>query len=260
MATAKKADKRKNPPNSGNRIHGDLESFVTQVWLPRIQAANTSWKIDEGNWRLHIRPFWGPHRLDAIQPQAVEDWLNIFAAKTYSPSTRNRILSTMRSIFRAACDNGYLNWHSSPLAGLKTPPINKRRPQVPDRAIIEDLLARLRNGEEPAAKAILLMLLTNAGKAGVLRARWEDLAPDGESIFIHAARGNPRLLILPPEAKTLIGSLKSRGVSPWLFPARDKSKPLNDVFGYWNGLRTALGMPGLLIKDVQTALRGFNIE
>ena len=39
--------------------------------------------------------------------------------------------------------------------------------------------------------------------------------------------------------------------SPWIFPGRDKTRPLSDVYDYWRKVRTELGLGATRIHDLR---------
>lgn len=160
--------KAKSAPPLKGGSGPDMETFVNNVWLPAMRADNSSWKIDEGIWKRHIRPFWGPHKLSETRATAISEWLGIFENGKYAVSTRNRILCTLKSIFKAAGQNGYLD--ASPLAGIKCLKTSKRDSVNLTEADLREIITALKEDRNQEAAAILLMIFTGAAKRIILNA------------------------------------------------------------------------------------------
>lgn len=224
--------------------------FVTASWLPHIQAHNASWKLAKNICKNHILPEFGSKRLTSITTDDVQKWLACTEKPTCAPSTYNRRLQVLKSIFRLARENGLLI--ESPTSGIHTKRIKKTRWPSLDRAHLFLLQAALEDSPKVEAKAIALLLFTGARKNEILRARWENLFLQ-EGVLLVSRVGIPpyRRIWLSAEAQAIFRTIPRHPDSPWIFPGRDNAKPISDIFWFWKGLRSELGLDTLSIRDLR---------
>lgn len=98
----------------------------------------------------------------------------------------------------------------------------------------------------------LALLLTGAHKNEILTARWENLFLD-ENLLLAPRKGTAtwRRIWLSPEAREIFRRIPRQAGSPWIFPGRDKAKPISDIFLFWKELRAELGLEDLSIRDLR---------
>lgn len=96
------------------------------------------------------------------------------------------------------------------------------------------------------------MLLTDARKNEILKAKWEDV--DWENKRLRSpreVRGELRFIELPEEAITLLEGLKRDSDGDWIFPGRKLNQPITDIYQYWNRLRNELGVLQMKMEDLR---------
>ena len=234
-------------PLSGARQ--DLRSFVDEVWLPWAQESQTSWRLSKHIADQHIIPVFGAMRLEQIRPEAVRAWLDGLERKNFALTTRNRFLCVFKTICNVAIKAGRLS--SSPAGAVacgRPERAEQRLLPLPD---MRRILHALENSRRMEAAIILLLLYTGASKSVILRARHEDLFLEENLLLHRSANGRARSILLPSEAVELARGLPKDASSPWLFPGRDRNRPLSDIFLFWNELRSDCGLSGLLLRDAQ---------
>ncbi|MBD5137537.1 MAG: tyrosine-type recombinase/integrase [Lachnospiraceae bacterium] len=227
-----------------------MEEFVSAAWLPHVQAHKASWKIDEHTARNHILPVFGGKPIASITEADIRQWLTGYEKQRCALSTRNRRLHVLKSIFNFAVEKGLLE--EAPTAKIRSKRIKKTRWPSLDRKYLSSLLDALNKSPKKEAKAITLLLLTGAHKSEIIKARWENLFLE-EGVLLVPRAGMPpyRRIWLSTEAKEILRSIPRRADSPWIFPGRNVSKPLSDIFLFWKELRTELGLEALSIRDLR---------
>lgn len=227
-----------------------LAGFVSATWLPHIKARKASWQFEANIARNHILPVFGAQRLAAITRADVERWLAEFARRKSAPSTRNRRLHVLKSIFSLAVEKGLLS--TAPTRGIQTPRVKKTCWPSLDTAHLSFLLDALSRSPKREARAIALLLLTGARKNEILHARWEHLFLE-EGLLLAPRVGTPpyRKIWLSAEAREIFRAIPRHQDSPWVFPGRDSDKPVSDIFLFWKELRAELGLEALSIRDLR---------
>ena len=84
----------------------NLDSFVSDVYLPHVQLRKRSWKVDARIARQHLSPAFGDRTLPDISRSEVEDWLQDLSNQGLAPATCNRILAVFKSICSLAVLHG----------------------------------------------------------------------------------------------------------------------------------------------------------
>lgn len=233
----------------GTQEPPSLADFVRAAWLPHIRTRKASWKLDENIAKNHILPVFGLKRLDAITEADVRRWLAGFERQNSAPATRNQRFHVLKGIFDLAVERGVLT--AAPTRQIRCARVAKTRWPSLDREHLSFLLGILHKSDRREARALAL-LLTGAHKNEILTARWENLFLD-ENLLLAPRTGTAvwRRIWLSPEAREIFQSIPRQAGSPWVFPGRDKTKPISDIFLFWKELRAELGLEGLSIRDLR---------
>lgn len=242
--------------NSGeqNVFCPDLPTFVSRVWLPFIRSARHSWRVDERISRQHILPFFGASRFSDITAARVREWLTTLESGRFAVSTRNRIVCVFKDIIKLAAAKNYLD--ASGLDEVRCAPENRRAATQIESGALDDLLERLAASDRPEARAILLLLLTGAGKTEILAARWENFRPREKRLSVFSQSGKKRVLDLSDAALATLDAIPRVPGSPWIFPGKNKKRPMSQLFSYWKRLREECGLRDVRIRDLSHALDG----
>lgn len=192
----------------------------------------------------------GSKRITSISGTDVRQWLTDYEKHKCALSTRNRRLHVLKSIFRLAVENGLLS--ESPTDGILTKRVKKTRWPSLDREHLTLLMGALNRSTKREAKVIALLLLTGARKNELLHARWENLFLQEGTLLVSCAGAHAyRKIWLSAEAQKIFHAIPKEKNSPWIFPGRDGTKPISDIFLYWKELREELGLKALSIRDLR---------
>lgn len=226
------------------------EDVARDLYLPHIRLRKRSWQVDERILRQHILPTFAARQLHDISRTDVERWLAFLAAKGLAPATCNRILSVFKSLCSFAVACGLLPL--SPCMGVASFQIRQLRERYLTQAEARRLLQALRASPRPEARALQLLLLTGARKSEILTARWEHVHLERHLLTVPLSKSNrPRHIVLSDEAMHIIRNLPRRPGCPWLFPGGSSSRPLADIYLFWNRLRRQLGLADVRIHDLR---------
>lgn len=231
-------------------INPKLADFIESEWNPYIRQAKMSWKVDERIARDHIVPYFEGRKLKDISSEGVKVWYHFLMSKGLAISTCNRILYVLKNIFKFAVGRGFFEKSANPLQDVHWVKTKKERPIQLENKVVHVLYDSLLQSDRMEANVILLMLYTGASKSEIIRARWNNYFPEKNLLLIRNEETRKiKKLWLSEEAKDLISSRDETLDSPWIFPGRDKSKPLSDIFLFWDELRKQFDLKFLKINE-----------
>lgn len=171
-----------------------------------------------------------------------------------TPSTVNRYLASLSSVFNFALEHEIVNEH--PMKGGKVRKLGEANART--RILSPDEEGRLLDAAKASKWPMLHLFLrvcmtTAARKSEVLRLRWQDVRlADSIAVVDKTKNGRPRALPLVAEVKLALEAAKK--VRPLVgdfvfFDERDPSRPKN-ITPAWNACREAAG----LLKDRDNVL------
>ena len=169
-----------------------LADFVASRYLPFIRENKRSRKANLGNLKRHILPHHSSYRLSAITSDVLNKWADTLTLVGLSYSSRFRLFWLTKYVLNCA------------------------KPVLLDTSEVLRILKLLKNYRHRAsANAIHLILLTNANKAEILNARWQDVDfKQGTLTTDKTFTGRSRLIHLNNEALKLIHGLPRRDDVP----------------------------------------------
>ena len=249
-------DSGRHTPDSAN-----LDTFVSNIYLPHVKLRKRSWRVDERIARQHLSPTFGARELADIQRREVEAWLHGLSSSGLAPATCNRILAVFKSICSLAGTHGLLPAGQSPCSDVLPFKIHTLRERYLTQDEARRLMRELEKSERPEAAAIRLLLLTGARKSEVLKARWEHVRLDLRLLIVPLSKsGKPRHIPLSDEAIAVIRAIPRVPGCPWLFPGHAPGKPLSDLYLFWNRLRRGLGLADVRIHDLRHTFASFLVN
>lgn len=118
------------------------------------------------------------------------------------------------------------------------------------------LLDALNKSIKREAGAIARLRLRVAHKCAIIKARWESLFQDDGVLLAPRAGTHPyRKIGLSPDAKEIFRSPPTQPGSPWIFPLRDLTGPVSDIFLFRKRIQTELRLEALSIRVADWRLR-----
>lgn len=225
--------------------------------------------------KRHVEPAIGTRQFDVIARDEIKR-LHTKVGRG-SPTTANRCLEFVASMFKAAADAGHVPEGTNPARGLKAFKETKR-----ERFLTGEELAKLGEAlrvaettgipyEPPAragkqlkhvptnivptvidahtAAALRLLIFSGARLREILHARWGDIDL-GRGLLTVFSKTGKRHIVLPAPALEILSSLP-RSNSPFVFASSDPAKPKADLNRPWRGVRRLAGLDGLRIHDLR---------
>ena len=226
--------------------------------------------------RRHVGPAIGSRQLDAITHAEVKR-LHAKVGRT-SPTTANRCLEFIGSIYKAAYLAGHVAEGTNPARNIKAYKEHKR-----ERFLSHEELARLgeaihvaettgipyeppqRPGkkhkhvptnvpptiiDQHTAAALRLLIFTGARLREILHAKWEQIDLQRGLLTVFGKTGQ-RHIFLPAPAVEILAALPRAG-SPYVFPSEESpAKPKADLNRPWRGIRRMAGLADLRIHDLR---------
>ena len=235
--------------------------LVHDRYLSHAESYKRSWKNDELLLRLHIVPELGALCLDEIGGKHITDLLRNKRLEGYTPATRNRLLTLIRTIFNLAIRWKIPGASDNPTLGIAMVPEHFR-----ERYLTRDETHRLLESlsldeNRSAAQIILLLLLTGARRSEITKSKWENLDLDQGTLFVPISKtGKPRRLILNAEAVTILRSLRPIAGNPYLLPSQKTERPFTSLHAHWKRIRERAGLENLRVHDLRHSYASFLIN
>lgn len=227
-----------------------FEDFALKLYLPYAEKHKRSHGDDESKLRVHLFKVFGHKRLDKISRYDVEIYLAGIAS-SHCSATSNRHLALLSRMFNLAIGWGVID--KSPCAGIKK--LAERNHVGRDFKAHE--IQALRNAwskdaNQQAAKVLDLLLFTGLRLREVLHARWENVDLETGCIYLPLTKsGKARHVALNDVAKDILVNIQREADSPWVFPGKNPSKPVNNINNAWQRALKLAGIGHARIHDLR---------
>ena len=170
-----------------------------------------------------------------------------------TPYQANRVRALLSKMFSLAVGWG---WRAdNPVKGVEKFGEEKR-----DRWLKDDELARLfavldGHGNQRAANAVRLLLLTGARRSEVLKATWDQFDFE-RGVWRKPAHTTKQKrtehLPLSGQAMALLSAIREDGAdSQYVFPGKAPGKPLTDIKKFWQGVLVEAGIEDAHLHDLR---------
>ena len=229
-----------------------LRAFVEDRYLPFVQTYKRSWQTDETVLRVHVLPHLGSLFLDEITTERIIDIVATMQGNDYAPGTIGRVIVILRFLFNLARKWNVLKGNENAAVGIPVPP-DVQRTRFLDKNEIERLVeALVRDENQVAAKAILLLLLTGARRNEVTHARWEHVDLKSSTLFVPLSKsGKPRYVLLNADAVEVLKSVPQLPGNPYVFPSPITGRPCASLHFPWHRIRTEAELSDVRLHDLR---------
>lgn len=237
----------------------NMEDFFNKYYLPKARHRKRSWEVDIRLYRKYIAPVFGQKSLAEIKSRKIENWLIGLAQKGLQANTCNRVLA----ILKAICSSAVLgNWiTTSPCVAVSPLKDLPRQERFLTREEAIRLKTRLEQENTPASRVLLLLLLTGARKSEILKAKWENVDLEKQILTVPISKsGKSRYISLSSQVCEIISAMRanaSQQGSQWLFPGRNRNRPLKNIQASWQKIRAELGLGSVRIHDLRHSFASF---
>ena len=245
-------------------------SHPEQAWLRPGTIRNYRSLLNQ-----HLEPALGNRRLDKIGRDEVARLHKVVGARM--PSTANRCLELIGSLYRAAAEGGLVAEGTNPAKGLKAYKEVRRERYLSPMELTrlgEAIRAAETEGipyEMPTVKpgkkakhvpksrqpyridpftaaAFRLLIFSGARLREILHAKWTDLDLNRVLLTIYGKTGR-RHIVLPAAAVAVIEGLDR--VGEYVISSAHPQKPKADLARPWKSIRQRAGLTGLRIHDLR---------
>lgn len=238
-----------------------LSQFVQERYLPFVRTYKNSWQTDETVLRIHILPKLGALALDEIKADAISDLINAMREDGYASGTMNRVIVILRYIYNLARKWKVPGGIENPAAGLSAGPDVQR-----NRFLSEDEAERLVRSihvdeNQPAARAIMLLLLTGARRNEVTFAKWDYIDWKNKTLLVPKSKsGRARVIALNQSAIALLTATQRVDGNPYIFPSSVTGRPPASLFFPWDRIRQRAGLENLRLHDLRHSFASFLVN
>jgi len=170
----------------------------------------------------------------------------------YAPGTIARVIVILRYLFNLARKWNVLRGNENPAAGIPVPP-DVQRNRFLDKNEIERLVeALVRDENQVAAKAILLLLLTGARRNEITHACWEHVNLKSSTLLVPLSKsGKSRYVFLNAAATEVLRSVPRLPTNPYVFPSPITGRPCASLHFPWHRIRTEAGLSDVRLHDLR---------
>ena len=235
------------------------------VWctLSFAQFASEYWKRSEKYWkpltvkghesyfRKRMLPAFGKIHLTDIDTPTISRWFDELSS-TY-PGSANRALSLLSTMMNRAEQWGYRPKESNPCTGIV-----KNKPRKIERYLSAEELARLNHVLEQEKRshpfyvgAIRLLLLTGCRRGEIENLCWAQVGRD--HITLLDSKTGPRKVLLSPEARNILASLKrKRGrCRKYVLSRKANAQSIYELRDFWIRIRAECGIGDVRLHDLR---------
>jgi len=238
-----------------------LNEFVRDYYLPHVTRSKRSWKTDETILRIHVLPVLGVVFLDEIRGDAIERILTHLTAERYSSGTTNRVVIVLRHAFNLA-----IKWQipfvlKNPTDGIRlAADVTRERFLSVDEA--RQLVAAIEADQnEPARRAIMLLLLTGARRHEITQTRWEHVNWQRKVLVVPLSKsGKSRAIALNDSALRLLGETPRIVGNPYIFPSSKTGRPCASLHFPWDRIRKRAGLLDFRLHDLRHSFASFLVN
>ena len=229
-----------------------LRTFVEERYIPFVQTYKRSWQTDETVLRVHVLRPLGPLFLDEITTEHIINIVATMRSNNYAPGTIGRVIVILRYLFNLARKWNVLRGNENPAVGIPVPP-DVQRNRFLDKSEIERLVEVLvRDENQVAAKAIMLLLLTGARRNEITHACWEHVNLKSSTLFVPLSKsGRSRYVFLDAAAIDVLRSVPRLSGNPYVFPSPVTGRPCASLHFPWHRIRTEAGLSDVRLHDLR---------
>ena len=238
-----------------------LGEFVRDYYLPHVIRSKRSWKTDETILRIHVLPVLGAAFLDEIRADAIDRILTRLTANNYSSGTTNRVVIVLRHAYNLA-----IKWQmpfvvKNPTDGIRlAADVTRERFLSVDEA--RQLIAAIEADQnEPARRAIMVLLLTGARRNEITQARWEYINWQKKVLLVPLSKsGKSRAVALNELALRLLRETPRILGNPYVFPSGKTGRPCASLHFPWDRIRKRAGLLELRLHDLRHSFASFLVN
>jgi len=227
---------------------------LCKIYIDRHVRFMRSSKEETRRINRHILSRWEKAQVTAITAVDIQ---KAHAEITKSgPVEANRVILIYQRIINRGKQWGLLpREFYNPVVDVIQHPERKR-----DRWVNPDEMPRLLNAinnvdNHYVRAALWMYLLTGTRKQELLKARRSDLDIYQKTLhLLETKNGKDRYIQLSDVAIEILKNLPTKPNNPYLFPGRNRGRPLTNIYGSWETVREEAGLGDVTIHDLRRTL------
>jgi integrase len=179
---------------------------------------------------------------------------------SHSAATANRHLALLSKMFRMGVSWSRID--RNPCPGITKFREPQQRTDCLSHEDMQKMLQAMESEKNLQAKtALKLLLLSGTRREEALQSRWEDIDLDAALWYLPKTKnGKTRHVLLNLEAVELLRNHPRIDGSPWVFPGRDPSKPLNNPRKAFSRILAAANLPHMKIHGLRHAFASLAVS
>ncbi|SKC66125.1 Site-specific recombinase XerD [Burkholderia sp. CF099] len=205
-----------------------FKQYAEDIYIPHAIAHKRSAKDDISKLRMHMYSSFGNRKLSSLTAHEISTYHGKIK-QSHSIAYANRHLALVKRMLGLAVTWNHLSVNAA--TGIKLFKEGNSRQTYLSKDEARRVVAAMNNDKNPIACAALkIMLLTGVRRQEALSAQWANVDLNaGVWLLPHTKSGRPRHVQLSDAAILVLQELHRRtGNSIFVFPGRDRTKPLQD--------------------------------
>lgn len=232
---------------------------LTQLWeefvkseLPLKKAATQ--RDYTSLWQRLIKPKLGAKRVQEITRREVGTFHKGLASRPYQA---NRALAVLSRLMNLAEKWDWRQQGTNPckFVGKFKESSRERYLNAEEIANVSAVIKHMSATGEitpDAGNLLILLLLTGARKSELANAEWEWVGDERKVITLPDSKTGPRPLYISDAAAVVLERQRTqRDGSKYIFPGRDRDKPIHNLRKPWLRVCEAAGLSGIRIHDLR---------
>jgi integrase len=226
---AKKLERKLKTQSMENSLFGLTQiPFIDDVWDKYLSWAKhhkKSWNKDLQRWQMHVQPYLGGKKMDAISGYDIHFVVKRMRLKrNYAPATIKHVIVLVKRIYNWAIDMDLYSGEN-PASKIKLPKLNNEITECLTKEEINRLLKTLDNWvNQRAALLVKFALYTGMRRGEVFNLKWENVDLENGWIYLLDTKGGKdSYLPISDEAIHILKEAKKHLTypeCPYAFPNR----------------------------------------
>ena len=229
---------------------------MLDAYFAEIRHSARTWKALRAMVDLDLPVEWRHRPAASITRTEIRAFLLSIARRTGYQA--NKIQTVFSAAFNRAVDAELVE--RNPIAGMRRVFKERARKNILDFAQLGRLWQTCEDWPNPKTLAIQLLLLTGARRGEILAARWEHLGEDRWLRIPVNKSDRDHKVYLCDLAWERISRLPSHGVSPFLFPSRDLSRPHQHLQDLKNRIADRADIGEWCLHDLRSTFLSHSVE
>jgi integrase len=256
----KDTNRRKEAEAKQTFLFSDFWKIFTDKYILEKHKPST---INKNKSRVQkdILPYFGSKIIADIERG---DILAFKDSLSHVKGNCRKCLTLLSTAFDQAELWGYREQNSNPCKGVTKSPDKKmeRFLTAIELEKLEQILGTMTFSQSSpyTVAAIWLLIYTGCRLSEVLELRWDGVHLDDGYLYLKDSKVGVRTIPLNDKAIQIFAHLQRQENNPYVFCGNVSGKPLVNIRGTWNKVRTLAGIPDVRIHDLRHSFASFALK